>query len=269
VCDTSLVSKATKLLTEDFSAGTTTWDATGTYSETGYLRLGTSRVKGSVTSPAVDLSASSGITTVVVSAKQYNVDANVPMKVSVVDVNGIEIDSKTFTLTSSNADYTAVLTGKASAGNKIKIESTTNKKRVMLKQAVVYAGDASSTASGAPLKAVVETGDSTMRTITGITDTLYNVAGLTKNGTFVYKVKATYTDGTESEWSTAQKITLGQAALAGDVDENGIVDVSDVTALINTILGTSSWTHTDINGDGLVNVSDVSSLINIVLGETK
>ena len=269
VCDTSLVSKVTKLLTEDFSTGTTKWTSTGTYSETGYLRLGSSRVKGSVTSPAVDLSASDGVTTVVVTAKRYNNDANVPMKVSVVDVNGIEIESKTFTLGASNADYTAVLTGKASAGNMIKIESTTAKKRVMLKQAVVYAGDASSSASGAPLKAVVETGDSAMRTITGITDTLYNVAGLVKNGTFLYRVKAIYTDGTVSEWSTAQQITLGQSALAGDVDENGIVDVSDVSALINVILGTARWTNTDINGDGLVNVGDVSSLNNIILNNSK
>ena len=82
-------------------------------------------------------------------------------------------------------------------------------------------------------------------------------------------MKAIYTDGTVSEWSTAQQITLGQSALAGDVDENGIVDVSDVSALINVILGTARWTNTDINGDGLVNVGDVSSLNNIILNNSK
>ena len=47
------------------------------------------------------------------------------------------------------------------------------------------------------------------------------------------------------------------------------MNVTDVTALINVILGTARWTNTDINGDGLVNVGDVSSLNNIILNNSK
>ncbi len=54
----------------------------------------------------------------------------------------------------------------------------------------------------------------------------------------------------------------------GDVNDDGKVNVSDVTALINMIMGITSMDEAgaDVNGDGKVNVSDVSALINIILG---
>ncbi len=54
----------------------------------------------------------------------------------------------------------------------------------------------------------------------------------------------------------------------GDVDGSGKVNVSDVTVLINMILGIVETDEqaADINGDGKVNVSDVTALINIILG---
>ena len=53
----------------------------------------------------------------------------------------------------------------------------------------------------------------------------------------------------------------------GDVNGDGKVNVSDVTALINMILGTipKDTDYGDINGDGNVNVSDVTALVNIIL----
>ena len=57
-------------------------------------------------------------------------------------------------------------------------------------------------------------------------------------------------------------------ALPGDVNGDSRVNVSDVSALINMILGLTAMNQTaaDVNGDGRVNVSDVSALINIILG---
>ena len=56
--------------------------------------------------------------------------------------------------------------------------------------------------------------------------------------------------------------------LKGDVNGDGRVNVSDVTELINMILGvtTMNKTRADVNGDGQVNVSDVTALINLILG---
>ena len=58
--------------------------------------------------------------------------------------------------------------------------------------------------------------------------------------------------------------------MTGDVTGNGIVDISDVTALINYVLSGSAdgivLDNADINGDQGINISDIVALINIVLG---
>lgn len=53
----------------------------------------------------------------------------------------------------------------------------------------------------------------------------------------------------------------------GDIDGNGEVNTSDVTALINHILNATTYDSTlcDIDGNGEVNVTDVTTLINILL----
>ena len=53
----------------------------------------------------------------------------------------------------------------------------------------------------------------------------------------------------------------------GDVNGDGNVDVSDVTALINMILGTTpaDLEVADINADGILDVTDVTALINEIL----
>ena len=57
-------------------------------------------------------------------------------------------------------------------------------------------------------------------------------------------------------------------AIKGDVNGDGKVNVSDVTTLINMILGVieKNEQRADINGDGKINVSDVTALINLILG---
>ena len=57
-------------------------------------------------------------------------------------------------------------------------------------------------------------------------------------------------------------------ALRGDVNADMEVNVSDVTALINCILGITpiDTLACDVNGDTAVNVSDVTALINLILG---
>lgn len=56
------------------------------------------------------------------------------------------------------------------------------------------------------------------------------------------------------------------AAKKGDVNGDNTVNVSDVSVIINKILGVADASNTDVNGDGMTNVSDVSFIINIILG---
>ena len=56
----------------------------------------------------------------------------------------------------------------------------------------------------------------------------------------------------------------------GDANGDGNVDVQDVTAIINRILGNNpspfDATNADVNGDGSIDVLDVTAVINIILG---
>lgn len=54
----------------------------------------------------------------------------------------------------------------------------------------------------------------------------------------------------------------------GDVNADRQMNVSDVTTLVNMILGVApvGKHHADINGDGKINVSDITALINLLLG---
>lgn len=67
-----------------------------------------------------------------------------------------------------------------------------------------------------------------------------------------------------ANWSEYEILPLG---LTGDVNNDGKVDVSDVTELVNMILGIieTNVSCADIDGNGDVNVSDVTALVNIIL----
>ena len=118
-----------------------------------------------------------------------------------------------------------------------------------------------------------EEGNETKRVITGITDKFYTVNNLLAEGTFLYKVKAIYTDGTESAWSNTQMVTLFDNGPAphefevGDVNHDHSVNIADVTALIDYLLGSGNvcTTCANVDGDDGINIADVTALIDKLL----
>ena len=83
-------------------------------------------------------------------------------------------------------------------------------------------------------------------------------------------MKSLYIDGTESNWSKSQSVTLFENAHAfqrGDVNHDGMVNISDVTALIDSLLSGVGGCEIcgDVNADGLLNISDVTALIDSLL----
>ena len=65
----------------------------------------------------------------------------------------------------------------------------------------------------------------------------------------------------------AAQTTIDDSFLVGDVNLDGLVDISDVVALVNMILGTTEKNApADVNNDGQVDISDVVALVNIILG---
>ena len=53
---------------------------------------------------------------------------------------------------------------------------------------------------------------------------------------------------------------------AGDVNEDGDVDISDIVAIVNQIAGKQTYTFADVNGDNQVDISDIVAVINIIAG---
>jgi hypothetical protein len=129
----------------------------------------------------------------------------------------------------------------------------------------VYAGDATNLTFNA-----AEQGGTDYRLITGITDRFYTVNDLAAEGTFLYKVKALYLDGTESDWSNIEEVTLfenGHAYVLGDVNHDDKLSIKDVSDLISFLMDGGSICEicADVNQDGVVTIKDVTELISLVL----
>ena len=84
-------------------------------------------------------------------------------------------------------------------------------------------------------------------------DVYYEIADMVNGKFTVNDVTSQYQGGTETR--------------PGDVNGDGAVNVSDVTTLVNMILGvvTMDKDAGDVDGNGTVNVSDVTALVNIIL----
>ena len=70
------------------------------------------------------------------------------------------------------------------------------------------------------------------------------------------------------EWSRFENIkAIGSSDDTGDVNGDGIVNITDLNSIINVILQGNSATEDgmDLNGDGVVNISDINILIGIIL----
>lgn len=60
-------------------------------------------------------------------------------------------------------------------------------------------------------------------------------------------------------------IVFPEDVVAGDVNSDGVVNISDINVLINMILNGNNDLVGDVNGDGVVNIGDINATINIIL----
>ena len=221
----------------------------GVYLEGGYISISSTY---SLFTPVLDLTGFDKVTVVVRAKNEYSwTNSAISVKTSV--------DSKYAEFTTDFADYTFVL----NCGDSEKIEIYSELYYPNIQSVKVYAGEVT-----APQLRATETGDDTWRTITGITDKFYTVNNLVAEGTFLYKVKAIYQDGTESAWSNTQMVTLfDNGGAAGDVNGDGLVNIADVTEIIDLMINNNGeyFANADVDGNGVINIADVTSLIDMLL----
>ncbi len=193
--------------------------------------------------------------TVMIYSEPFNSDNTLTVTTSV--------DSKNVTLptNASFAWYTFVVN--CASSDYIKITSSGVPDMRYVK---VYAGEFT-----APQLKASESGDETYRVITGITDKNYTVTGLTSGGTFYFYVEANYINGGIAP-SIVKEVTLFEnehTFQMGDVDHDGSVTISDVTALIDYLLSGNasgiSLSGADCDQDGSISIGDVTALIDYLL----
>jgi hypothetical protein len=193
-----------------------------------------------------------GKVTVVLRAKNYYgwTASQITVKTS--------IDQKTLDLATDYADYTIVLN--CAESDQVEFYATAWNPTI---QAIkIYAGEVTP-----QLRATVE-GDASHYIISGITEKTYTVNGLNAESTYLFKVKAHYADGTESAWSNTETVTLfDNGGVLGDVNNDGAVNITDVTTLIDYLLGSAeiNVNVADIDMDGTINITDVTALIDKLL----
>ena len=208
---------------------------------------------GTLRSPQYNLTGYDKMTVIVRVASYYYENSTISVSTS--------IDSQVLELDNSMRDYTVVLN--CAAGDAVTLTSIENYTSV--RQVQIYAGE-----QIAKLRAT-ESGDAAYRLISGITGKSYTVTGLEAGGTFIYKVKSLFADGTESPWSNIEQVTLfenGHGFVPGDVDHDGEVAINDVAALIDYLLSGEEnccLICADVDGDGTVDIGDVSLLIDLLL----
>ena len=99
------------------------------------------------------------------------------------------------------------------------------------------------------------------------TQTTYTVTGLTP-GTYYFAVTAYNTAGLESGFSNEVSTTVAASSRC-DLNLDGAVNIMDLQALINAILGIKplpEGASGDMNSDGVVNVLDLQALVSVILG---
>ncbi len=95
-------------------------------------------------------------------------------------------------------------------------------------------------------------------------DTLHIAYGQLPQGVSQRVATLKFTDGMDT---IQLKVVQGATALQGDVNRDGVVNVGDVTELINMILGHRDVDAAvaDLDGDGQVNVTDVTALVQLIV----
>ena len=94
---------------------------------------------------------------------------------------------------------------------------------------------------------------------------IYNASGITALANEDRALMVDYVRVYQEVDSTDYTLPVGFKML--DVTHDGMVDISDVNAVINVLLGKATSGAADVNGDYTTDITDVNIIINQMLGK--
>lgn len=225
------------------------WTGSKVYRSNSDVLLGTSKSKGWLQTPALDMYGNDGHVTVKVRAKSSGSDTSSPLKISCGDADTL------IYVNNEDGEYCVMLPCPANNTPMVKL-STAVGKRVVISSFQAYAGD-----DYTPIDLSKAT------YIEGITGNDYQISDL-QPGCYAMRVQTLYTDGALSPWSNRMRAMI--AWKRGDVNHDNEITVADINMVINNIINgansPSVLAVSDVNGDGEITVSDVNMIIDRILG---
>ena len=225
------------------------WTGSKVYRSNSDVLLGTSKSKGWLQTPALDMYGNDGHVTVKVRAKSSGSDTSSPLKISCGDADTL------IYVNNEDGEYCVMLPCPANNTPMVKL-STAVGKRVVISSFQAYAGD-----DYTPIDLSKAT------YIEGITGNAYQISDL-QPGCYAMRVQTLYTDGALSPWSNRMRAMI--AWKSGDVNHDNEITVADINMVINNIINgansPSVLAVSDVNGDGEITVSDVNMIIDRILG---
>ena len=220
------------------------WTGSKIYRNNNNLMIGTSKSKGWLETPAIDMYGNEGVITVKVIATCTGSDTNAPLKISCGS------NDTTITLGSEEEEHIVMLPCPENANAKVRMTTVVGK-RVILCKFKALAGDDYSPAD--------LTTATYFENITGNSFLLENLA----SGYYGLRVQALYTDGTLSPWSNRLRLLINWKM--SDVNRDGETNIADVNKVIdfmfNEIASPSARSMNDVNGDGEINIADINAII--------
>ncbi|MDE6295992.1 MAG: M6 family metalloprotease domain-containing protein [Muribaculaceae bacterium] len=194
----------TKVMEADFSADDQGWNTTDGYAkvEDGAFKLGSGKQMGTIVSPAFNTDES-GIVSVVFNAKYYGSDGS-SVGVSLLDNRGNEIDYNEIDLGASYDTYTVYFETRGISSAKVAFSCIQNKKRLYIRDAVIYNGLYEEGALRAAGTSVQADDDDFSLTVNGHNTTSYTIRGIKPGVIYECRVKAVPNDAEsfmESPWS--------------------------------------------------------------------
>ena len=227
------------------------WSGAKLYGEQGVIRVGTASTAGSLRTPKLN---NNGKVTLSFSMKKYNTtDTGAVLTISLVKSSGVATDIVSISATSDWVQKEVEIDATGDFYIEFSTKNSTGKKRVSVDNVVVS------------YKSSITT---TLVESISTAELSYVFTGLEPETTYRYRVAADDGDAISEYSGYVTVTTAARQVISGDVDGDGVVDVADVTAIVECILSEDvTLEQFDVNNDGAVDVADITKVVSVILSE--